>query len=146
MHAGAACRRPSGLCCRPQSHSDGIDDAREPPTLLTVHADVADGESCRNVATQTMEKFGALTSLIHMAAAHSTKTWQELNCEHFNRIMASNVTGAFLIAQAIAEHMGQQGGGAIVLTSSGSINVGGVGGHGRGGPAYVASKAAIIGL
>jgi 3-oxoacyl-[acyl-carrier protein] reductase len=38
------------------------------------------------------------------------------------------------------------GGGAIVLTSSGSINVGGVGGHGRGGPAYVSSKAAIIGL
>jgi NAD(P)-dependent dehydrogenase (short-subunit alcohol dehydrogenase family) len=33
-----------------------------------------------------------------------------------------------------------------VLTSSGSINVSGVGGHGRGGPAYVASKAAIIGL
>jgi 3-oxoacyl-[acyl-carrier protein] reductase len=33
-----------------------------------------------------------------------------------------------------------------VLTSSGTINSGGVGGHGRGGPAYVSSKAAIVGL
>jgi 3-oxoacyl-[acyl-carrier protein] reductase len=114
--------------------------------LLTLRADVADNESCRNVAARTMDKFGALTSLIHMAAAHSTQTWQELESEHFNRIMAVNVTGAFLMAQAVAEQMGQQDGGAIVLTSSGSINVGGVGGHGRGGPAYVASKAAIIGL
>jgi 3-oxoacyl-[acyl-carrier protein] reductase len=93
-----------------------------------------------------MERFGALTSLIHMAAAHSTQTWRELSADHFNRIMAVNVTGAFLMAQAVAEHMRQEEGGAIVLASSGSINVSGVGGHGRGGPAYVASKAAIIGL
>ena len=33
-----------------------------------------------------------------------------------------------------------------MLTSSGSISVSGIGGHGRGGPAYVSSKAAIIGL
>jgi 3-oxoacyl-[acyl-carrier protein] reductase len=114
--------------------------------LLPLRADIADAESCRNVATRTTEKFGALTSLIHMAAAHSTQTWQELGGEHFNRIMAVNVTGAFLMAQAVAEHMRQEEGGAIVLASSGSINVSGVGGHGRGGPAYVASKAAIIGL
>jgi 3-oxoacyl-[acyl-carrier protein] reductase len=55
-----------------------------------------------------------------------------------------NVTGSFLMARAVAEHMTD--GGAIVLTSSGSINVGGLGGRGRGGPAYVSSKAAIIGL
>jgi 3-oxoacyl-[acyl-carrier protein] reductase len=114
--------------------------------LLTLRADVADPESCRNVALQTMEKFGALTSLVHMAAAHSTQTWRELSGDHFNRVMAVNVTGAFLMAQAVAEPMGRAAGGAIVLASSGSINVSGVGGHGRGGPAYVASKAAIIGL
>jgi NAD(P)-dependent dehydrogenase (short-subunit alcohol dehydrogenase family) len=114
--------------------------------LLALHADVADPQSCRNVAVRTMERFGALTSLIHMAAAHSTQTWRELSGDHFNRIMAVNVTGAFLMTQAVAEPMGRVAGGAIVLASSGSINVSGVGGHGRGGPAYVASKAAIIGL
>ena len=114
--------------------------------LLPLRADVADVESCCNIAARTMEKFGALTGLVHMAAAHSTQTWQELSGDHFNRIMAVNVTGAFLMAQAVAKHMKQSAGGAIVLASSGSINVSGIGGHGRGGPAYVASKAAIIGL
>jgi 3-oxoacyl-[acyl-carrier protein] reductase len=112
--------------------------------FLAVRADIADAADCKNVVAQATEKFGGLTSLIHMAAAHSTLTWRELNAEHFNRILAINVTGAFLIAQAAAEHIG--GGGAIVLTSSDSINVSGIGGHGRGGPAYVSSKAAIIGL
>jgi NAD(P)-dependent dehydrogenase (short-subunit alcohol dehydrogenase family) len=112
--------------------------------FIAVRADVADAVDCGNIVAQAMEKFGALTSLIHMAAMHSTLTWRELTPEHFNRILAVNVTGAFLITQAAAERM--DSGGAIVLTSSGSINVSGVGGHGRGGPAYVSSKAAIIGL
>jgi len=113
---------------------------------IGVRADVTDPEACRDAVAQTTTKFGALTSLIHMAAAHSTQTWRELSVDHFNRIMAVNVTGAFLMAQAAADQIGGDGGGAIVLASSGSINVGGLGGHGRGGPAYVSSKAAIIGL
>jgi 3-oxoacyl-[acyl-carrier protein] reductase len=112
--------------------------------FIAVRADIADPAACKSIVTQATEKFGRLTSLIHMAAAHSTLTWRELKAEHFNRILAINVTGAFLIVQAAAEHIGT--GGAIVLTSSDSINVSGVGGHGRGGPAYVSSKAAIIGL
>jgi 3-oxoacyl-[acyl-carrier protein] reductase len=114
--------------------------------FIGVRADVTDPEACRRAVAETTEKFGALTSLIHMAAAHSTQTWRELSADHFNRIMAVNVTGAFLMAQAAADQIGRDGGGAIVLASSGSINVGGVGGHGRGGPAYVSSKGAIIGL
>jgi NAD(P)-dependent dehydrogenase (short-subunit alcohol dehydrogenase family) len=112
--------------------------------FLEVRANVADDADCRNVATRTVEAFGKPQALIHMAAAHSTLTWRELTPEHFNQILAINVTGSFLMARAVAEHMSE--GAAIVLTSSGSINVGGVGGHGRGGPAYVSSKAAIIGL
>jgi len=43
--------------------------------------------------------------------------------------------------------MKDHGGGAIVLTSSGSVMMSGVGGgSGRGGPAYVSSKAGIYGL
>lgn len=112
--------------------------------FAAVRADIADAADCKSVVAQSIEKFGRLTSLIHMAGAHSTKTWRELQAEDFNRILAINVTGAFLIAQAAAEHIA--GGGAIVLTSSNSMNVSGVGGHGRGGPAYVSSKAAIVGL
>ncbi len=116
----------------------------DPTRFLQVRANVADDADCRTVAARTVEAFGKPNSVIHMAAAHSTLTWRELTTEHFDHILTVNVTGSFLMARAAAEHM--TGGGAIVLTSSGSINVGGVGGHGRGGPAYVSSKAAIIGL
>jgi 3-oxoacyl-[acyl-carrier protein] reductase len=111
---------------------------------LAVNADVAKETDCRNAVVRAVEAFGPLDALIHMAAIHSTLTWRELTVEHFNRVLAVNVTGSFLIASAAAQNMKK--GGAIVLTSSGSINVGGVGGNGRGGPAYVSSKAAIIGL
>ena len=116
----------------------------DPTRFLQVRPNVADDADCRPVAARTVEAFGKPNGIIHMAAAHSTLTWRELTTEHFDHILTVNVTGSFLMARAAAENMTD--GGAIVLTSSGSINVGGVGGHGRGGPAYVSSKAAIIGL
>jgi 3-oxoacyl-[acyl-carrier protein] reductase len=112
--------------------------------FVHVRANIADDADCRNVAARATNAFGALDGLIHMAAAHSTLTARELTPEHFNEILAVNVTGSFLMARAAADAMSN--GGAMVLASSGSINVSGVGGHGRGGPAYVSSKAAIIGL
>jgi NAD(P)-dependent dehydrogenase (short-subunit alcohol dehydrogenase family) len=75
---------------------------------------------------------------------HSSLTWREITPGHLDLILSVNVTGSFLIAQAAAEQI--ERGGAIVLTSSASVSVGGIGGSGRGAPAYVASKAAIIGL
>ena len=116
----------------------------DPARFVGVRANIADETDCRRVASRTVDTFGTPNAMIHMAALHSTLTWRELTAEHFDRILTVNVTGAFLMARAAAEHM--TNGGAIVLTSSGSINVGGVGGRGRGGPAYVSSKAAIIGL
>jgi 3-oxoacyl-[acyl-carrier protein] reductase len=116
----------------------------DPARFVEVCANVADEGDCRKITARAVEAFGTPNAMIHMAAFHSTLTWRELTSEHFDRTLAVNVTGSFLMARAVAEHMTD--GGAIVLTSSGSINVGGLGGRGRGGPAYVSSKAAIIGL
>ena len=116
----------------------------DPSRFIQVRTDVADDADCRKATARAEEAFGKLDAMIHMAAAHSTLTWRELTTAHFDRILAVNVTGSFLMARAAAERM--VAGGAIVLTSSGSVNVGGIGGGGRGGPAYVSSKAAIIGL
>lgn len=114
--------------------------------LIALRGDVSSHADCANAATQAVREFGRIDALIHMAAVHSTKTWKDLDAEEFNRTLAVNVTGSFLMAQAVAMQMEKTGGGAIVLASSGSINLSGVGGHGRGGAAYVSSKAAIIGL
>ena len=115
--------------------------------LLPRIVDVADLEQCRDAVQQTVAKFGGLNALCHFAAIHSTKTWEDVSGEEFNRVLEVNVVGTFHMAKAVAEYMKRHGGGAIVLTSSGSIKVSGLGGgSGRGGPAYVASKSAINGL
>jgi NAD(P)-dependent dehydrogenase (short-subunit alcohol dehydrogenase family) len=92
------------------------------------------------------EKFGKVDALIHMAAVHSTRTWREIDADHMNQVLQINVTGAFNMSQAAALAMEKTGGGAICLAMSGSIAVSGLGGDGRGGIAYISSKAAIIGV
>ncbi len=112
--------------------------------FIEARANVTSQGECVAATKRTVEAFGKINGLIHMAGIHSSQTWREITAEHMDRILSVNVTGAFLISQAVAEQM--ERGGAIVLTTSSSITVGGTGGGGRGGPAYVASKAAIIGL
>ncbi len=114
--------------------------------LVCRACDVSDATACNEAAAACVAAFGRVDALIHMAAIHSTKTWREADAEEFNRTLGVNVTGSFLMASACAKEMEKTGGGAIVLAMSGSIQASGLGGNGRGGPAYVTSKAAIIGL
>ncbi len=117
-----------------------------PDRFLALACDVSREDACADAVGAAARHFGGVDTLLHFAAVHSTGTWDALDAEAFNRTLAVNVTGSFLMAKAAARWMMDHGGGAIVLTGSGSINVSGLGGHGRGGPAYVSSKAAIIGL
>jgi len=115
--------------------------------LAYAEADISDEQACGAAVADSVARFGKLDALIHWAAYHSTFRWSELNAVEFNRTLAINVTGSFLMAQAAARHMAERGKGAIVLASSTSFISGAVGGSvGSGGPAYVASKAAIVGL
>ncbi len=114
--------------------------------LQTRQLDVSDFAACTAAAAAAVSQFGRIDALIHMAAVHSVKTWREADADEFNRTLAVNVTGSFNMAKACALEMEKTSGGAIVLAMSGSIQASGLGGHGRGGPAYVTSKAAIIGL
>jgi len=115
-----------------------------PAELILFAGDVSVEESCNAAVAATTSQFGGLDAVIHFAAIHSTKAWDEISPEEFTRVLEVNVTGAFLIARAAARYMIGAGGGAIVLTGSGSVYISGVGGgSGRGGPAYVSSKGGI---
>ena len=114
--------------------------------LMRIRGNVSRTEDCEAAVTEAVERFGALDALIHWGAAHSSARWDELGAEECNRVMAVNVTGTFLIAQAAARHMAGRGKGAIVLCTSTSVLHGVTGGGGQGGPAYVASKGAVIAL
>lgn len=112
---------------------------------LPLTFDVASPEACKTAVAEACDRFGSLSALIHFAGIHHTKTWEEASADNFSRVLAVNVTGSFLIAQAAAETMRERGG-SIVLTASAGVELGGIGDDGRGGPAYISSKAAIRGL
>lgn len=149
---GAACVRTAlekgWRVCAVDINLPTADDipAEARPRLICAQANVTDANACASAVNAAVRAFGGLDGLIHMAAVHSTGPWRDLDAAEMDRTLSVNVTGSFLMAQACARAMEASGGGAIVLASSGSMNVSGVGGHGRGGPAYVASKAAIVGL
>ncbi len=114
--------------------------------IVQIPGDVSDPIVCNKVVEETLAKFGKLDALIHWGAEHSSSRWDELEAEECNNIMKVNVTGTFLIAKAAAKPMADQGKGAIVLCTSTSVLHGVTGGDGQGGPAYVASKGAVIAL
>ena len=114
--------------------------------LIQISGDISDPNACTSVVTQTIKDFGKLNALIHWGAAHSSARWDELDADECNKIMNVNVTGTFLIAQAAAKPMVENGKGSIVLCTSTSVLHGVTGGEGQGGPAYVASKGAVIAL
>lgn len=120
---------------------------RQNDNLLLVEADISRAEDCAR-AVSAAERFGRLDALMHWAGRHSIKTWDELTAEDFDALLRTNVTGAFMMAQAAARRMRDQtGGGAIVLTGSTAVIHAPIGGAaGNGGPAYVTSKAAITGM
>jgi NAD(P)-dependent dehydrogenase (short-subunit alcohol dehydrogenase family) len=114
--------------------------------LVTTRCDVSKWEDCQRVVAETVGKLGGLDGLLHFAGIHSTLTWEELDAAEFAKLYAVNVIGSFHTAKAAALYMKEHGGGAMVLTGSNSIVAGGVGGHGRGGPAYTSTKGAIVAL
>ena len=141
LHEG---KRVCAADLKPFHDDDVHEDAED--TLLLQKVDVSDAASCKAVVAATVARFGRLDGLVHMAGVHSDHDWRELEPEQFNRLLSINVTGTFLMAKAAAEAMRKTGGGSIVLTSSGSVNLSGHGGDVNICPAFVTSKAAIIGL
>merc|ERR1712176_1370175 len=89
-----------------------------------------------------MGKMGKITHLWNNAGIQGAmKMSDEYPVEDFAKVQEINVVGSFRVLQAVANSMKKTGGGVIVNTASvaalrGSPTM----------PAYVASKAAIIGL
>jgi len=117
----------------------------ETAMLKLFPGDIARTATADGAASCAMDAFGRIDGLAHFAAAHSKIDWLETDEEEFNRIVAINLTGSFLISKAAARAMIETGTkGSIVLTASGSTLVGSPGGQGTGGPAYVSSKGGVL--
>jgi 3-oxoacyl-[acyl-carrier protein] reductase len=106
-----------------------------------VRLDVADPASVQSVVDTVVVRHGRLDCLVHCAGVARTLPFLDTPIEEFDRILAVNLRGTFLIGQAAAKAMLGSGGGSIVNIGS----VSGMLGNGRR-SAYGTSKAAVIHL
>jgi len=107
----------------------------------SVQADVSRLDEVERIATLLQKDFGAIDVLVNNAGINPTKPLAELTLEDWNRTLATNLTSAFLVSQAVLPHMRRQRWGRIIFLSSIAAQTGGVIG-----PHYAASKAGMLGL
>jgi NAD(P)-dependent dehydrogenase (short-subunit alcohol dehydrogenase family) len=86
-------------------------------TALALRCDVADETSAADGVSQAVERFGALHVLCNVAGILLFEHTHATSLEAWNRILAVNLTGTFLVTRAALPHL-VSGGGAIVNTSS----------------------------
>ena len=104
---------------------------------VLLDADLADAGAVRDLA----ERAGPVDVLINNAAKASNVDFAHLPLAEWQQTFAVNVTAPMLLAQALSVGMAERGWGRIVNVVSPTVRMGG-----PSGPAYVASKGALIGL
>jgi 2-deoxy-D-gluconate 3-dehydrogenase len=80
--------------------------------------DVADPASCHALVRQTVDRFGRLDILVNNAGMSIRKPPQEYAIAEWQAVLDTNLTGAFVCAQAVHPLMKAQGGGKIINIGS----------------------------
>lgn len=82
-------------------------------------ADVSEASAAEVLAQAPFDAFGALDVLVYSAGTTATASILEHSRADWDRVIAVNLTGAFLLGQAVARRMVTQGrGGSIVFVTS----------------------------
>ncbi|EJB08197.1 dehydrogenase of unknown specificity [Rhizobium leguminosarum bv. trifolii WSM597] len=119
-----------------------VDRLSDPSMAFALEVDVSDQDSAKRGVDAVIARWGRVDLLCNNAGildGHATA--HEVSLAEWNRVLAVNLTGPFLMARAVIPQMLAQGKGAIINTSSTS----GFSAAG-GGSAYTASKHGVIGL
>jgi len=90
----------------------------KPETTLAITCDVADAAGVVRAVATIARQYGRLDALVNNAGIAIFKPILEVSFEDWSRVLAVNLTGPFLCAQAAAPLMRDSGGGAIVNITS----------------------------
>jgi NAD(P)-dependent dehydrogenase (short-subunit alcohol dehydrogenase family) len=92
-------------------------------SVTSAVADVSDERSVKALVTQTIERFGGIDVLVNNAALYAplqeTKC-TEIEAELWDKVMAVNLRGPFLMVKHVVPHMTAQGYGKIINIGSGT--------------------------
>ncbi len=118
-----------------------LDEASKALGALGVHADVSKAADVDRTYAEVLAAFGHLDVLVNNAGIGVFKPLVELDPADFERVFATNVTGAMLMARAAARHFIERKRGHIINIAS----TAGVRGAPNG-TAYYGSKFALRGM
>lgn len=99
---------------------------------------VTDPEACRGAVAAAVAAFGRLDVLCNIAGIGQFKLFTDISLEEWNKILAVNVTGLFVMCQAAIPHLLESQGNIVNMSSSAGL---------VGIPynaAYCASKGAVL--
>jgi gluconate 5-dehydrogenase len=106
--------------------------------------DVSDPKQVQNIVSTAMEKLGRIDILVNNAGISWGERPETMSLDQWKRILDTNLTGAFLFAQAAGREMLKKKSGSIINIASVAGMRSAVGGPHYAG--YVASKAGLMGL
>ncbi len=106
-----------------EADTDALSELREAfkasaAQILFVSCDVSSEVNVRKAVEQTMGHFGHINALINNAALMMEKALDKLTLEEWNRVIGTNLTGAFLCAKHTAPHLAAQKGCIINISST----------------------------
>ncbi len=109
---------------------------------IAVQTDVTSPQSVAAAVEATVKAFGGIDILVNNAGVCPMHSFEQISLDEWNQVIAINLTGAFICAQAVITHLKRSMHGRI-------INIGSLAGRTGGilAPAhYAATKAGMIGL
>jgi NAD(P)-dependent dehydrogenase (short-subunit alcohol dehydrogenase family) len=110
-------------------------------TARLAECDVTDEAAVDATVASAAQRWGAIHVLINNAGIDDDTPFLDIERSRWRAVIDTNLTGAFLMAQAVARHMARTGGGVILHTAS--IDAGAADGPYA---AYNSSKAGLLGL
>lgn len=108
---------------------------------IAIRADVADEAQVADMVHQTIDAFGSVDIAINNAAIFPWQDWVDITSADWDRVLAVDLKGCFLVSKAVYPHMRARAWGRIVSLSSATAL------HGQAELMhYAAAKAGIVGL
>jgi len=136
-------REGAAVCLFDRDETAGKAVARtieeEKGRALFVPGDVTRDEDCRRAVDETVARLGGLHVLFNNAGIIRRATIVDTSEEDWDRVMAVNVKGVFLMSRRAVPSMARSGGGVVINTASVWGLVGGTRAA-----VYCASKGAVV--
>jgi 3-oxoacyl-[acyl-carrier protein] reductase len=88
------------------------------PAALAARLDVSDESSAAALAARVVERFGRIDVLVNNAAIYYDLDRAQNTLDYFNRVLAVNLTGVWIMSRAVERHMKRARRGKIVHQAS----------------------------